>query len=162
MVIAGDTMSLRTCLNHQMRYLQGGEQKILHDVPKIVYRIAMQLSSKCTDSESVRIAVKSFQNFEGFETLLPKQSTVMYEINDGSWGIISHETDSGFLVGLLLYWVVSLKEPIISKKELDLIDDTVSNYSEKASMIEKSVFQTINYILHYFRTVSGFYIGNCR
>src|SRR5688572_15585369 len=74
-------------------------------------------------------------------------------MNNGDWDCIKDEINTTFLVHLLLYWLTTLKDPLISNDILKTLNDETLETSKITECVEKDVFETINYILQVFRKV---------
>jgi hypothetical protein len=111
--IIKEAVTFQTALTNQLRYLHGIEQRVLHAVPKIVFKLVNRIIAICNDHEDIeRSRIETYLallEFEGMTTVESKTNAMMFEINEHSWGFLENEKDPRFLVDLLLYWLVTLK-----------------------------------------------------
>ncbi|XP_051839802.1 protein tyrosine phosphatase domain-containing protein 1 isoform X2 [Antechinus flavipes] len=99
------------------------------------------------------LAAKALANLNEFiEETEIKQKVEMWqkELNsrDGAWERICGEKDPFILCGLMWSWVEQLKEPVITKEDVDLLVNNCADASEALSLLEKGQHQTILCILH--------------
>ncbi|KAI8916281.1 hypothetical protein EDD86DRAFT_222199 [Gorgonomyces haynaldii] len=153
-VITTETMTFQTAITNQLRYLHGLEQRVLNGVPKVIYRIINRLCDMNINNEvpeCSKIIYDSFTQFEGMDVLPVKTSSIMYDLNEGSWNTLESERDPHTLVNLLLYWFVALKEPLITDANLLMINDSKMQWDTKIQTLNKHVFETINYMIELIR-----------
>ncbi|XP_044512827.1 protein tyrosine phosphatase domain-containing protein 1 [Gracilinanus agilis] len=98
-------------------------------------------------------AAKALANVNEFiEEAEVKQKVEMWqkELNsrDGAWERIYGERDPFILCGLMWSWVEQLKEPVITKEDVDMLVSNYADDSEALSLLEKEQHQTILCILH--------------
>ncbi|XP_007500422.1 protein tyrosine phosphatase domain-containing protein 1 isoform X1 [Monodelphis domestica] len=99
------------------------------------------------------LAAKALANLNEFiEEAEVKQKVEMWqkELNsrDGAWERIYGERDPFILCGLMWSWVEQLKEPVITKEDIDMLVSNYADDSEALSLLEKEQHQTILCILH--------------
>ncbi|XP_074054452.1 protein tyrosine phosphatase domain-containing protein 1 isoform X2 [Macrotis lagotis] len=110
---------------------------------------AMPLS---TEARRV-LAAKALANLNEFleeEEIKQKVEMWQKELNsrDGAWERICGERDPFILCGLMWSWVEQLKEPVITKEDVDLLVNNCADASEALSLLEKGQHQTILCVLH--------------
>uniref|UniRef100_A0AC11ANF8 Protein tyrosine phosphatase domain containing 1 n=1 Tax=Ovis aries TaxID=9940 RepID=A0AC11ANF8_SHEEP len=67
---------------------------------------------------------------------------------DGAWERICGEKDPFILCSLMWSWVEQLKEPVITKEDMDMLVDRCADASEALFLLEKGQQQTILCVLH--------------
>jgi hypothetical protein len=112
------------------------------------------------DGNSWSIAFHTFANFEGIKEMSPElisiqviQTLTQVDINNCQWSCLKEVKDVELLMKLVLHWILNLKEPPISDTAHAKIEDPNIDISKKLEQLEKSVFETINYMIHFFRRV---------
>ncbi|XP_069889416.1 protein tyrosine phosphatase domain-containing protein 1 isoform X2 [Dipodomys merriami] len=99
------------------------------------------------------LAAKALANLNDFvekEEVKRKIEMWQKELNsrDGAWEKIRGERDPFILCGLMWSWVEQLKEPVITKKDVDMLVDRQADAAEALFLLEKGQHQTILCILH--------------
>ncbi|KAI9205161.1 uncharacterized protein BJ171DRAFT_581367 [Polychytrium aggregatum] len=164
------TLSLKDILANQQRVLRGNEQRNLKHIPKIAYKIINRIRTlRCiycqtadapsSVGEDNRASVEwfsslvfnSFVQFGGMSELSEKMAFVQARINTDDWEVIDNEDNPGFLVELLLYWLTSLKEPVISNKQVKLLDTPRLDPKSFTKNLSRSKLSSINYLLELVR-----------
>nr|BAC04421.1 unnamed protein product [Homo sapiens] len=67
---------------------------------------------------------------------------------DGAWERICGERDPFILCSLMWSWVEQLKEPVITKEDVDMLVDRRADAAEALFLLEKGQHQTILCVLH--------------
>lgn len=67
---------------------------------------------------------------------------------EGAWERICGERDPFILCSLMWSWVEQLKEPVISKEDVDMLVDRHADAAEALFLLEKGQYQTILCVLH--------------
>ncbi|XP_046956662.1 protein tyrosine phosphatase domain-containing protein 1 isoform X2 [Lynx rufus] len=67
---------------------------------------------------------------------------------DGAWERICGERDPSILCSLMWSWVEQLKEPVITKEDVDMLADSHTEAAEALFLLEKGQHQTILCVLH--------------
>jgi hypothetical protein len=75
------------------------------------------------------------------------------DVNNGEWTVISSCTNTSTLIILLLQWIVSLAEPLISDKVLSTLNTNNLEDIDILKVLTKEEFETINLILDLFRKI---------
>ncbi|XP_007956396.1 protein tyrosine phosphatase domain-containing protein 1 [Orycteropus afer afer] len=99
------------------------------------------------------LAAKALANLnESVEKEEVKKKVEMWqkELNsrDGAWEKICGERDPFILCSLMWSWVEQLKEPVITKEDVDMLVDRHTDAAEALFLLEKGQHQTILCILH--------------
>ncbi|XP_063132226.1 protein tyrosine phosphatase domain-containing protein 1 isoform X5 [Rattus norvegicus] len=106
------------------------------------------------NAEARRIlAAKALANLTEFvEEEEVKRRVEMWqkELNsrEGAWERICGERDPFILCSLMWSWVEQLKEPVISKEDVDMLVDRHADAAEALFLLEKGQYQTILCVLH--------------
>ncbi|XP_055127852.1 protein tyrosine phosphatase domain-containing protein 1 isoform X11 [Symphalangus syndactylus] len=99
------------------------------------------------------LAAKALANLnESVEKEELKRKVEMWqkELNsrDGAWERICGERDPFILCSLMWSWVEQLKEPVITKEDVDMLVDRQADATEALFLLEKGQHQTILCVLH--------------
>ncbi|XP_047382846.1 protein tyrosine phosphatase domain-containing protein 1 isoform X2 [Sciurus carolinensis] len=99
------------------------------------------------------LAAKALANLNEFvekEEVKRKVEMWQKELNsrDGAWERICGERDPFILCGLMWSWVEQLKEPVITKEDVDMLVDRQADAAEALFLLEKGQHQTILCVLH--------------
>lgn len=106
------------------------------------------------NTEARRIlAAKALANLNEFaekEEVKRKVEMWQKELNsrEGAWERICGERDPFILCSLMWSWVEQLKEPVISKEDVDMLVDRQADAAEALFLLEKGQYQTILCVLH--------------
>lgn len=71
----------------------------------------------------------------------------------GEWACIRNEANVVFLVQMLMYWLSTLKCPLISDESLSTMGIPSMGWEDKFTKMGKEEFETLNYMLGFFRKV---------
>ncbi|XP_039766136.1 protein tyrosine phosphatase domain-containing protein 1 isoform X8 [Ornithorhynchus anatinus] len=129
----------------------GCESQESKDASETIPHIVLQ-SELSIEARRV-LAAKALANINEFvEEEEVKQKVEMWqkELNsrDGAWEKICGERDPFILCSLMWSWVEQLKEPIITKDDIDMLASRCTDTREALSFLEKGQHQTILCILH--------------
>uniref|UniRef100_A0A8C8YWN8 Protein tyrosine phosphatase domain-containing protein 1 n=1 Tax=Prolemur simus TaxID=1328070 RepID=A0A8C8YWN8_PROSS len=99
------------------------------------------------------LAAKALANLNEFaekEEMKRKVEMWQKELNsrDGAWERICGERDPFVLCSLMWSWVEQLKEPVITKEDVDMLVDRQADATEALFWLEKGKHQTILCVLH--------------
>ncbi|KAM5227236.1 protein tyrosine phosphatase domain-containing protein 1 isoform 1-T1 [Ctenodactylus gundi] len=99
------------------------------------------------------LAAKALANLNEFvekEEVKKKVEMWQKELNsrDGAWERICGERDPFILCGLMWSWVEQLKEPVITKKDVDMLVDRQADAADALFLLEKGQHQTVLCVLH--------------
>ncbi|XP_013006104.2 protein tyrosine phosphatase domain-containing protein 1 isoform X2 [Cavia porcellus] len=99
------------------------------------------------------LAAKALANLNEFvekEEVKKKVEMWQKELNsrDGAWERICGERDPFILCGLMWSWVEQLKEPVLTKEDVDMLVDRQADAAEALFLLEKGQHQTILCVLH--------------
>ncbi|KAM9700512.1 protein tyrosine phosphatase domain-containing protein 1 isoform 2-T2 [Dama dama] len=99
------------------------------------------------------LAAKALANLNDIaekEEVKKKVEMWQKELNsrDGAWERICGEKDPFILCSLMWSWVEQLKEPVITKEDMDMLVNRCADASEALFLLEKGQQQTILCVLH--------------
>ncbi|XP_051026872.1 protein tyrosine phosphatase domain-containing protein 1 isoform X2 [Acomys russatus] len=99
------------------------------------------------------LAAKALANLNEFvekEEVQRKVEMWQKELNsrEGAWERICGERDPFILCSLMWSWVEQLKEPVITKEDVDMLVDRQADAGEALFLLEKGQYQTILCVLH--------------
>ncbi|ERE78519.1 protein tyrosine phosphatase domain-containing protein 1 isoform 1 [Cricetulus griseus] len=99
------------------------------------------------------LAAKALANLKEFvekEEVKRKVEMWQKELNsrEGAWERICGERDPFILCSLMWSWVEQLKEPVITKEDVDMLVDRQADAGEALFLLEKGQYQTILCVLH--------------
>ncbi|XP_037653064.1 protein tyrosine phosphatase domain-containing protein 1 isoform X2 [Choloepus didactylus] len=131
----------------------GPENHESRNPPKGAPRTALQ--SKMSVEARRILAAKALANLDEFvekEDVEKKVEMWQKELNsrDGAWERICDEKDPFTLCSLMWSWVEQLKEPVITKEDIDMLVCRHADAAEALFLLEKGQHQTILCILHCF------------
>eukprot|EP00736_Rhodelphis_marinus_P011256 Rmarinus@m.7860 len=112
--------SLAELISNQRKYLHGNELRVRYYVPKIVDEVCKRLVA-CVHDGSIlpHEVVESMQQFPKYSDEVAEEiQLVKVEINASEWGLLYSEVRVDVLVGLLLGWLIQLKEAVIDETAL--------------------------------------------
>ncbi|XP_006902631.1 PREDICTED: LOW QUALITY PROTEIN: protein tyrosine phosphatase domain-containing protein 1-like [Elephantulus edwardii] len=122
---------------------------------KSLAQVAPQVALPSELSVTARriLAAKALANLNEFvekEEVKKKVEMWQKELNsrDAAWEKIRGERDPFILSSLMWSWVEQLKEPVITKKDVDMLVDRHTDAAEALFLLEKGQHQTILCILH--------------
>ncbi|XP_042098920.1 protein tyrosine phosphatase domain-containing protein 1 isoform X7 [Ovis aries] len=113
----------------------------------------MALQSELSVEARRILAAKALANLNEIaekEEVKKKVEMWQKELNsrDGAWERICGEKDPFILCSLMWSWVEQLKEPVITKEDMDMLVDRCADASEALFLLEKGQQQTILCVLH--------------
>ncbi|XP_029403474.1 protein tyrosine phosphatase domain-containing protein 1 isoform X2 [Mus pahari] len=99
------------------------------------------------------LAAKALANLNEFvekEEVKRKVEMWQKELNsrEGAWERICGERDPFILCSLMWSWVEQLKEPVITKEDVDMLVGRQADAAEALFLLEKGQYQTILCVLH--------------
>ncbi|EMP38514.1 Protein tyrosine phosphatase domain-containing protein 1, partial [Chelonia mydas] len=128
-------------------YESQDSKDLLEAVPYIVLQSELSLDARRI------LAAKALANLNEFmEEEEVKQKVEMWqkELNsrDGAWDRICAERDPFVLCSLMWSWIEQLKEPVITKEDIDMLSKKCTELPETLNLLEKEQYQTILCIFH--------------
>ncbi|TPX71446.1 hypothetical protein SpCBS45565_g01033 [Spizellomyces sp. 'palustris'] len=145
-------IAFETFLENQRRYFHGKEQRQLRFVPKVVWAIVEKLTEMCEKEDMATRVVDAIRYFEGLAVVPEKMIDLQAEINSGNWSIVNSFTDPIPLVHTLLYWITSLKDPLVLSTHLASLQ--TSDHLTLLHQMDKGTLHTLNTLLNPFRSIS--------
>ncbi|XP_037348381.1 protein tyrosine phosphatase domain-containing protein 1 isoform X2 [Talpa occidentalis] len=121
------------------------------DLSEVVTHTALQ-SELSVEARRI-LAAKALANLNEFtekEEVKRKVEMWQRELNsrDGAWERICGERNPFILCSLMWSWVEQLKEPVITKEDVDMLVDRRADAAEALFLLEKGQHQTILCVLH--------------
>ncbi|KAJ3169020.1 hypothetical protein HDU87_000894 [Geranomyces variabilis] len=149
-------LSLESVLANQRRFFHGDEQKIMRYVPKIVAAIVERLKTlTANDDESRAVMMLAFASFDGVPEMTEQLILLQSDINAGQWAALSEqEVDVKILVSLLLYWVISLRLPLLLDEQVLALSAAKSD-NERLLGLDRGTLYTLNTIIDALRNASA-------
>uniref|UniRef100_G3TJ64 Protein tyrosine phosphatase domain-containing protein 1 n=1 Tax=Loxodonta africana TaxID=9785 RepID=G3TJ64_LOXAF len=137
----------------KVKFCVGHENRDSKNLAEVAPQVALQTELSI---EARRIlAAKALANLNEFvekEEVKRKVEMWQKELNsrDGAWEKICGERDPFILCSLMWSWVEQLKEPVITKEDVDMLVDRHADAAEALFLLEKKQgqHQTILCILH--------------
>ncbi|NWI14720.1 PTPC1 protein, partial [Crypturellus soui] len=129
----------------------GCESQISKDLSESIPHIVLQ-SELSLEARRV-LAAKALANineFLGEDEVKQKVEMWQKELNsqDGAWDKICTERDPFILCSLMWSWLEQLKEPVISKEDIDMLAKNCTESQEALNLLKKEQCQTILCILN--------------
>ncbi|KAK2493638.1 hypothetical protein MC885_008620 [Smutsia gigantea] len=129
----------------------GPETQGSEDLSEVTLHTALQ-SELSIEARRI-LAAKALANFNEFaekEEVKRKVEMWQKELNsqDGAWERICGERDPVILCSLMWSWVEQLKEPVITKADVDMLVNRRAEAAEALFLLEKGQHQTILCVLH--------------
>ncbi|XP_069721776.1 protein tyrosine phosphatase domain-containing protein 1 isoform X1 [Phaenicophaeus curvirostris] len=126
----------------------GCESKdVSETIPHIVLQSELSLEARRVLAAK---ALADINEFLGEDEVKQKVEMWQKELNsrDGAWDKICTERDPFILCSLMWSWIEQLKEPIISKDDIDLLAKNCTESQDALYLLRKEQCQTILCILH--------------
>uniref|UniRef100_A0A8C3T1X3 Protein tyrosine phosphatase domain-containing protein 1 n=1 Tax=Chelydra serpentina TaxID=8475 RepID=A0A8C3T1X3_CHESE len=128
-------------------YESQDSKDLLEAVPYIVLQSELSLDARRILAAK---ALANLNEFMGEEEVKQKVEMWQKELNsrDGAWDRICAERDPFVLCSLMWSWIEQLKEPVITKEDIDMLSKKCTESPETLNLLEKEQYQTILCILH--------------
>ncbi|XP_057354383.1 protein tyrosine phosphatase domain-containing protein 1 isoform X2 [Manis pentadactyla] len=138
-------------LGPKAQFSVGPETQGSEDLSEVTLHTALQ-SELSVEARRI-LAAKALANFSEFaekEEVKRKVEMWQKELNsrDGAWERICGERDPVTLCSLMWSWVEQLKEPVITKADVDMLVGRHAEAAEALFLLEKGQHQTILCVLH--------------
>ncbi|KAJ3302229.1 Protein tyrosine phosphatase domain-containing protein 1 [Kappamyces sp. JEL0829] len=147
-LLGTEPLSFDAVIANQRRWIKNPELRYLRYIPKVLHVVLGRILHLCSNNELEWFkAFDALTNFEG----LAIRDARMTDINNGEWGTVKLENDVVFLMHLLLDWIVTLSEPLVSDITLKGISMKDVGWDSKLELLGKEEFETINFVLKFFR-----------
>ncbi|NXC34060.1 PTPC1 protein, partial [Campylorhamphus procurvoides] len=128
-------------------YESQGSRDVSETIPHIVVQSELSLEARRVLAAK---ALADINEFLGEEEVKQKVEIWQKELNsrDGAWDKICTERDPFILCSLMWSWIEQLKEPVISKDDVDMLAKNCTESQEALYLLRKEQCQTILCILH--------------
>ncbi|XP_068018710.1 protein tyrosine phosphatase domain-containing protein 1 isoform X2 [Melanerpes formicivorus] len=134
-------------VNFCIGYESQGSKDVSEAIPHIVLQSELSLEARRVLAAK---ALADINEFLGEDEVKEKVEMWQKELNsrDGAWDKICTERDPFILCSLMWSWIEQLKEPIISKDDIDLLAKKGTESQDALYLLRKEQCQTILCILH--------------
>ncbi|XP_074770233.1 protein tyrosine phosphatase domain-containing protein 1 isoform X5 [Athene noctua] len=134
-------------VNFTIGYESQGSKDVSEAIPHIVLQSELSLEARRILAAK---ALADINEFLGEDEVKQKVEMWQKELNsrDGAWDKICTERDPFILCSLMWSWIEQLKEPIISKDDIDMLAKNCSESQDALYLLRKEQCQTILCILH--------------
>ncbi|XP_074861223.1 protein tyrosine phosphatase domain-containing protein 1 isoform X3 [Carettochelys insculpta] len=128
-------------------YKSQDSKDLLEEIPHIVLQSELSLEARRILAAK---ALADLNEFMGEEEVKQKVETWQKELNsrDGAWDRLCAERDPFVLCSLMWSWIEQLKEPVITKEDIDMLSQKCTESPETLTLLKKEQYQTIVCILH--------------
>nr|XP_009513587.1 PREDICTED: protein tyrosine phosphatase domain-containing protein 1 isoform X2 [Phalacrocorax carbo] len=134
-------------VNFSIGYASQGSKDVSKAIPHIVLQSELSLEARRVLAAK---ALADVNEFLGKDEVKQKVEMWQKELNsrDGAWDKICTERDPFILCSLMWSWIEQLKEPIISKDDIDMLAKNCTESQDALYLLRKEQCQTILCILH--------------
>uniref|UniRef100_A0A8D0G602 Protein tyrosine phosphatase domain-containing protein 1 n=1 Tax=Sphenodon punctatus TaxID=8508 RepID=A0A8D0G602_SPHPU len=128
-------------------YESQDSKDLLEAIPHIVLQSELSLEARRVLAAK---ALANLNEFMGEEEVKQKVEMWQKDLNsrDGAWDRICAERDPFILCSLMWSWIEQLKEPVLTKADVDLLAKNCAESQEALKLLDKGKYQTILCILH--------------
>ncbi|XP_048171536.1 protein tyrosine phosphatase domain-containing protein 1 isoform X1 [Corvus hawaiiensis] len=142
-----DSSSSSSKVNFSIGYESQGSRHVSETIPHIVVQSELSLEARRVLAAK---ALADINEFLGEDEVKQKVEMWQKELNsrDGAWDKICTERDPFILCSLMWSWIEQLKEPIISKDDIDMLAKNCTESQDALYLLRKEQCQTILCILH--------------
>ncbi|KAM7040962.1 LOW QUALITY PROTEIN: protein tyrosine phosphatase domain-containing protein 1 [Acridotheres tristis] len=142
-----DSSSSSSKVNFSIGYESQGSREVSETIPHIVLQSELSLEARRVLAAK---ALADINEFLGEDEVKQKVEMWQKELNsrDGAWDKICTERDPFILCSLMWSWIEQLKEPIISKDDIDMLAKNCTESQDALHLLRKEQCQTILCILH--------------
>ncbi|NXF34110.1 PTPC1 protein, partial [Nyctibius bracteatus] len=128
-------------------YESQGSKDVSEAIPHIVLQSELSLEARRVLAAK---ALADINEFLGEDEVKQKVEMWQKELNsrDGAWDKICTERDPFILCSLMWSWIEQLKEPILSKDDIDMLAKNCTESQDALYLLRKEQCQTILCILH--------------
>ncbi|KFU85300.1 Protein tyrosine phosphatase domain-containing protein 1, partial [Chaetura pelagica] len=146
---ASDTSSSSSSskVNFSIGYESRSGRDVSEAIPHIVLQSELSLEARRVLAAK---ALADINEFLGEDEVKQKVEMWQKELNsrDGAWDKICTERDPFILCSLMWSWIEQLKEPILSKDDIDMLAKNCTESQDALYLLRKEQCQTILCILH--------------
>ncbi|NWI97222.1 PTPC1 protein, partial [Pitta sordida] len=134
-------------VNFSIGYESQGSRDVSETIPHIVLQSELSLEARRVLAAK---ALADINEFLGEDEVKQKVEIWQKELNsrDGAWDKICTERDPFILCSLMWSWIEQLKEPIISRDDVDMLAKNCTESQDALCLLRKEQCQTILCILH--------------
>ncbi|XP_052633486.1 protein tyrosine phosphatase domain-containing protein 1 isoform X5 [Harpia harpyja] len=134
-------------VNFSIGYESQGSKDVSETIPHIVLQSELSLEARRVLAAK---ALADINEFLGEDEVKQKVEMWQKELNsrDGAWDKICTERDPFILCSLMWSWIEQLKEPIVSKGDIDMLAKNCTESQDALYLLRKEQCQTILCILH--------------
>ncbi|NXB31413.1 PTPC1 protein, partial [Eulacestoma nigropectus] len=142
-----DSSSSSSKVNFSIGYESQGSRHMSETIPHIVVQSELSLEARRVLAAK---ALADINEFLGEDEVKQKVEMWQKELNsrDGAWDKICTERDPFILCSLMWSWIEQLKEPVISKDDIDMLAKNCTESQDTLYLLRKEQCQTILCILH--------------
>ncbi|KFQ21170.1 Protein tyrosine phosphatase domain-containing protein 1, partial [Merops nubicus] len=134
-------------VNFSIGYESQGNKDVSESIPHIVLQSELSLEARRVLAGK---ALADINEFLGEDEVKQKVEMWQKELNsrDGAWDKICTERDPFILCSLMWSWIEQLREPVISKDDIDMLARNSTESQDALYLLRKEQCQTILCILH--------------
>ncbi|NXL62490.1 PTPC1 protein, partial [Chordeiles acutipennis] len=145
--VSEDSDSSSSKVHFSIGYESQGSKNVSEAIPHIVLQSELSLEARRVLAAK---ALADINEFLGEDEVKQKVEMWQKELNsrDGAWDKICTERDPFILCSLMWSWIEQLKEPIISKDDVDTLAKNCTESQDALYLLRKEQCQTILCILH--------------
>ncbi|XP_010129033.1 PREDICTED: protein tyrosine phosphatase domain-containing protein 1 isoform X1 [Chlamydotis macqueenii] len=134
-------------VNFSIGYDSEGSKDVSEAIPHIVLQSELSLEARRVLAAK---ALADINEFLGEDEVKQKVEMWQKELNsrDGAWDKICTERDPFILCSLMWSWIEQLKEPVLSKDDIDMLAKNCTDSQDVLYLLRKEQCQTILCILH--------------
>ncbi|NWZ33555.1 PTPC1 protein, partial [Brachypodius atriceps] len=142
-----DSSSSSSKVSFSIGYESQGSREVSETIPHIVLQSELSLEARRILAAK---ALADINEFLGEDEVKQKVEMWQKELNsrDGAWDKICTERDPFILCSLMWSWIEQLKEPVISKDDIDMLAKKCTESQDALYLLRKEQCQTILCILH--------------
>ncbi|NXO22742.1 PTPC1 protein, partial [Cisticola juncidis] len=142
-----DSSSSSSKVSFSIGYESQGSREVSETIPHIVLQSELSLEARRVLAAK---ALADINEFLGEDEVKQKVEMWQKELNsrDGAWDKICTERDPFILCSLMWSWIEQLKEPIISRDDIDMLAKNCTESQDAIYLLRKEQCQTILCILH--------------
>ncbi|XP_030812848.1 protein tyrosine phosphatase domain-containing protein 1 isoform X2 [Camarhynchus parvulus] len=142
-----DSSSSSSKVNFSIGNESESSRELSETIPHIVLQSELSLEARRVLAAK---ALADINEFLGEDEVKQKVEMWQKELNsqDGAWDKICSERDPFILCSLMWSWIEQLKEPIISKDDIDMLAKHCTESQDALHLLGKEQCQTILCILH--------------
>ncbi|RMB99920.1 hypothetical protein DUI87_23328 [Hirundo rustica rustica] len=149
-----DSSSSSSKVSFSIGYESQGSREVSETIPHIVLQSELSLEARRVLAAK---ALADINEFLGEDEVKQKVEMWQKELNsrDGAWDKICTERDPFILCSLMWSWIEQLKEPILSKDDIDMLAKNCTESQDALYLLRKTSFDSENgpYVYNTLKTV---------